>query len=929
MGNFEILKQKWPDLYQHASLAEDYVHVDPHSAMIKLRCFAEVLVGVVYRELNLCAERTDGFFEKLKSQQFESLVDSAIRQKLHAIRLLGNKAAHGHDIKSGDALQLHKEAYLLGQWLYKTYTDENEEYPDYVIPDKKINEIESLAKTNEQLASQLEAEKQELKQLQTAEKQAQKEIASLNLSLDEARLEAFKNAASKASDTMDMEQEKTRQLISMNDVFAEYTLSQGQAELIEKLGVFLSSKEHNVFLLKGYAGTGKTFITKGLTEYFRAIGRNYILAAPTGKASKVIAKKTGSSAYTIHKTIYSFNDIAEYKDEDDLDGSETFKFYARLAVNELSVDTVYIVDEASMVADIYQEAEFFRFGSGYLLSDFLKFVNLDHNDHRKKVIFIGDNAQLPPVGMNFSPALDIEYLSRQHQLRPTGYELTDVVRQKAGSGVMHNSIKVREALQAGVFNQLDIDMNYPDLEGVKYVDLMSRYLESCNKKINAESIVIAYSNADVTEYNRHIREQFFPGCSEITKGDKIMAVTNSNTYGLFISNGDFGLVREVLGETERRTINIRRKNKDSGNTELIPVILSFRDVEVGFRNLDGFVHFFKAKILEGLLYSDQPNLSSDENKALYLDFCIRRPELSRGSLEFKETLVSDPYFTALRLKFGYAITCHKAQGSEWNNVFVKCKTHQSQLSAEYFRWFYTAITRTVNKLYLLDPPHLKLGAGIKVVRSPGLVSKNQVTKSTSEEGLQVEEASKTYDIPSGSVFLLGILKNVNRLIEDKDLSIEDIIHNDYQEAYVFNRGEESCRINIGYNGKNKITSIMMPHVTELGTEIVTLLEVLKGRAVANGNAVAEAEAQFERAFLNDFHQRLMSQTEDQNIVIQDVVEKEWSLRYTFVRNNEIAVYDVWFNGSHKFTKCQPVTSYCTPCELVDDVAVLLTEGLSA
>ncbi len=135
----------------------------------------------------------------------------------------------------------------------------------------------------------------------------------------------------------------------------------------------------------------------GLTEYFRAIGRNYILAAPTGKASKVIANKTKSPAYTIHKTIYSFDDLVEYRDEEE-DGTETFKFYAQLAVNNLSADTVYIVDEASMVADVHQEAEFFRFGSGFLLKDFLKFVNLDHNDHTKKVIFIGDDASCRPSG---------------------------------------------------------------------------------------------------------------------------------------------------------------------------------------------------------------------------------------------------------------------------------------------------------------------------------------------------------------------------------------------------------------------------------------------------------------------------------------------------------------------------------------------------
>ena len=154
--------------------------------------------------------------------------------------------------------------------------------------------------------------------------------------------------------------------------------------------------------MKGYAGTGKTFIIKGLTEYFREIRRNYILSAPRGKASKVIEEKTKSKAFTIHKTIYSNTDLKEYKSSED---DRTYKFYFELARNKNSIDTIYIVDEASMVSNIYNEMEFFRFGSSFLLQDLMKYINLDQNDHNKKMIFIGDNAQLPPVGMNFLPAL--------------------------------------------------------------------------------------------------------------------------------------------------------------------------------------------------------------------------------------------------------------------------------------------------------------------------------------------------------------------------------------------------------------------------------------------------------------------------------------------------------------------------------------------
>jgi len=940
--NFWPLKHRWPQLFDYASFAEVYTYTDPHTAIIKLRCFAENVVGILYRELNLPIEQTDGFFEKLKAEVFLNIVDTAVVQKLHAIRMLGNKAAHGGNVDIKDAVSLIKEAYLIGQWLYKTYSGgADDKYPSYTEPLKPVNQLAEINQAKEKLAKQLADAKEELVRLGASEKAAQDEISALNQSLDQIKLKAFKNAASLAANTINFEVENTRQLISMHDAFAEYTLNDGQVELVNRLAQFIASKENSVFLLKGYAGTGKTFITKGLTEYFRAIGRNYILAAPTGKASKVIANKTKSPAYTIHKTIYSFNDIVEYRD-DSLDGTETFKFYAQLAVNGLSADTVYIVDEASMIPDIYQEAEFFRFGTGYLLTDFLKFVNLDHNDHSKKIVFIGDDAQLPPVGMNFSPALNTDYLFREHNVRSTVFELREVVRQKAESGVIWNAIQLRKTLQIGIFNQIDVDLSYPDVAKVEYQDLMPRYLETCNGKINGESIIIAHSNSDVADYNHRIREHFFPGSEELMPGDKVMAISNSNAYGIFISNGDFGLIRQVLGKPEKRTRTLKRKISDSNEVEEIPIPLVFRDVVIGFKDLEGVSHFFQAKIFEELLYNNEPNLSSDQNKALYLDFCIRNKDLPRKSVEFKHSLKSDPYFNALRLKFGYAITCHKAQGSEWNHVFVKCKTHQSQLSADYFRWFYTAITRTSQKLHLLDPPNLKIGAGIKMVETPGVgLSQQPVqaeiisTTNPAEEisTLQVADVPscelETFGIPESSPFLQAVLNEVQKLISGKGVVIDDISHNQYQEAYILKRDNDYARIDIVYNSKSKVTGVNSSQSSEFSAELVNLLRILKGSPMVIGPVVPVGQFRFAQQFLNDFHERVANLADKRGITIQNVVEQQWSQRYTFTIDKEVAVYDVYYNAKNQFKKCQPLISACSPGPLVSDVGRLLTEGLSA
>lgn len=948
-SNFEFLKINQPQLAELAQKSEYYTYSDPQSAVMKLRCFAELYVGYIYDELRLPSYGAKSFFERLDNADFTNAVEECVVEKLHAIRMKGNKAAHVGGVSINDAIWLNREAYFLGAWLNCTYHQGSlDELPKYKEPQPVKAEHLVLSQDKKRLTEKLDLQTVDLQQVkdelvvaEVRHQEAQAKIDALNLEVDQVKLLAVKEAGQRVVASYDFESEETHRRIQMDDVFAEYELTDGQTELVKELEGFLSGSDDKVFLLKGYAGTGKTFITKGLTEYFRSIGRNYVLAAPTGKASKVIATKTGSPAHTIHKTIYSFKDIGEYRDEG-IAGTQTYKFYSKLAVNENSVDTVYIIDEASMVSDIYNEAEFFRFGSGFLMRDLLEFINLDHNDHNKKIIFIGDDAQLPPVGMKSSPALDMQYLNEYYNLQPRSYELTEVVRQKSDSGVMHNSIMMRKALKNNVFNQLDFDIKHDDIEHIEYVDLIPSYLESCNNTINSESIVIAHSNADVAVFNRRIREHFFPQCDEVVSGDKVMAVTNSDASGFFISNGDFGLIRQVIGISETRDVPLKRRSTETGEVEKFTITLQFRDVEVGFRDLDGTVYFFNAKIIENLLYSDQPSLTSDENKALYVDFCIRHPELRPKSTEFKETLRSDKYFNALRLKFGYAITCHKAQGSEWNHVFVKCKTHQSQLSADYFRWLYTAITRTVKNLYLLDEPHITIGGGIKVVIPPNVsLSQDDNEKETNicgptpasvdkkQDTHDASTSDKTFGISQKSGILYSIFGAVRQAIENTDINITDIDHQQYQEAYYFNKGDESARINLTYNSKNKITSIVSPQLTVLASDIISLLHSLQGRVVVDITmSVKENQFEFDEPFMLQFHERLVEACNKHDVHISNVESKHYFLRYTFAKDDDVGVLDIYYNGKKQFTKCTPQQNSTTSKDLMRNLIAIVSDGLS-
>ncbi|PVZ65652.1 ATP-dependent DNA helicase [Pelagibaculum spongiae] len=959
ISNFDFLKPDQPTLAELGFSAEQYAYSDPQSAIVKLRNFAEQYVGFIYRELTLPVDEVSNLFERINHDAFKAAVEPDIVDKLHLIRMRGNKAAHHGGVSINDALVVTKEAYLLAAWLYLTfYQGEAEQIPAYHPPepvtplDQQLKQDKQRLQQNlTQQSADLENAKAELEAAQNQQKAAQQQLADMRLEVDQIKVEAVQQASRTAVSNFDFQPEETRKHICMADVYGEYQLTDGQAELVKELDHFLTNKEHSVFLLKGYAGTGKTFITKGLTEYFRAIGRNYVLAAPTGKAAKVISAKTGCEAYTIHKTIYSMKDIVEYSD-DGLSGSETFKFYAELAVNERSVDTVYIIDEASMISDIYNEHEFFRFGSGFLLGDFLKYVNLDHNDHRKKVIFIGDNAQLPPVGMNQSPALDASHLGKQYNLTPASYELTEVVRQKADSGVMKNASKLRTSLQNSRFNEIDIDVTAANITRLEHQELVPAYMQSCGGRVSNKSVVIAASNADVAAYNKAIREVLFPGQSAIVTGDKIMAVNNNNSYGFTITNGSFGQVIQLLGGTETRTITIKRRNQETTEVEQIVVPLNFRKVVVRFWDMEGEVRVFEAHVFENLLYSNAPTLSSDENKALYLDFCMRHPQLKRGSKEFRDALKSDPYFTALRLKFGYAITCHKAQGSEWEHVFIKCRTHHKQLSADYFRWLYTAMTRTSSQLYLLEPPRIKLGSGIKVVGNPGTtgIQAPAPTAATAVQAAPIEVSSapsssvlsssvpppastanaslENFGLHSGSGFLLSIYDEVTRCIDGSGIAVHNIDHNQYQEAYVFCLGADTARINIAYNGKQKISSIQPVQVGAFSSWLLEKLALLKGRVFSDPVAPVQAEnVSFGEAFLDEFHQRFAKALSVQGVSILQATPQQYSLRYHLGRDNDVVNLLIYYNSKQVFTKCNPIYNQCSSPDLTNEVISVFQEGL--
>ena len=318
-------------------------------------------------------------------------------------------------------------------------------------------------------------------------------------------------------------------------------------------------------------------------------------------------------------------------------------------------------------------------------------------------------------------------------------------------------------------------------------------------------------------------------------------------------------------------------------------------------------------------------MTSDENKALYIDFSIRHPHLKPNTKPFNDALKTDQYFMSLRVKFGYAITCHKAQGSEWPTVFVNCDSHLKKLSSEYFRWLYTAITRTSDKLFVLDEPHIGLipSPELDPIWEAEIDSANQPAASTISEEVVVDD-QETYGINSSNHFSLAILGHVKKAIAGLNLKIEGVIHNQYQEAYHLMDSSDPLRINIGYNGKGQISSVASSSASNVAHQIVSRLEPLKGRRVVSlvESTKGKEEREFLEPFLKELYDLLLAKCRIGGVEIVDVIPQEWAELYRFSRGDEFATIRFIYNGKDQFTKQIPEKKACSSmafCKYVMDL----------
>ncbi len=458
-----------------------------------------------------------------------------------------------------------------------------------------------------------------------------------------------------------------RSVFLTNFSFAPTPCQQNAIDILSQF--VMESDEYGLFVLRGYAGTGKTSLMSAFVKTLHDFGIKTVLMAPTGRAAKVLSQFSGCKAHTIHKTIYRQH------------SGPTGAFHTD---RNLHSDTFFIVDEASMIPKSTTERSYF--GSGCLLNDLISYV---YSGHNCRLVLVGDSGQLPPVGSPLSPALDRQELECYGK---EVYEATldDVVRQASESGILSNATQLRRQVERAMPGELikplfNIGV-YPDIARLTGADLLEALENSYDHAGVMDTLVITRSNKNANIYNNGIRSRIFWREEQLTVGDLVMVVKNNYFYTRnieeldFVANGDIAEVVRV-GRYES--------------------IYGFHFINVDLRFCDYDNLEISCKIIQESLTCEGASFSEDENERLLNAVMEDYPGMKLHDV-YKE-IKNNEYFNAFQIKFAYAVTCHKSQGGQWKNVFIdQGYITEQMLDREYLRWLYTALTRATEKVYLVN-----------------------------------------------------------------------------------------------------------------------------------------------------------------------------------------------------------------------------------
>lgn len=721
--------------------------------------------------------------------------------------------------------------------------------------------------------------------------------------------------------------------------FQHFNLTSDQHNALEKLDSFLKSDDR-IFILNGYAGTGKTTLLKGFVEYLQSIDKRYQLMAPTGRAAEVITQKTGFTATTIHRGIYNFGYLEEIEHgEDETDVTFLYKF--NLRDNADVYNSVLIVDEASMVGNTLNEGEFFKFGSGYLLNDLIDYSKTQEVSTSSKIIFIGDSAQLPPVGMNSSPALDLEYLNNTYGIEGSMVEMKEVKRQDADNGILNSASKIRQCLTSGFFNDFDLRENKRDLFNPAYHEFLDVY-----KAETSDKIIICYKNKTALELNKQIREDKFGEDLHIQKTDTV--IIGANNYKLGIMNGEFAIVSEVSPNIVSRDVRFNLKGGGKHTEKL-----TWREVTLVFPERSEENKVVSSYMLENFLYGGR-ELTRTEHLALYIDFKQRNSKIKKGTEEFKEALINDEFINCIKLKYGYAVTCHKAQGGEWNNAFVFWDRgskadhnfydleHNSsgKTNSDFYRWAYTAITRASKKLFCVNPPYFSSFSDMSFI---DVNVQNALRELEGKNGASVEvdfidalPGLERFGLENASLTIQNHFIERWYLLKKLSIDISSWQRKGYEIWYQFKKGDEICGVKYSINGKDIFNKTYFLKLPKLSNSDQLYENVIK--AICDGPKIEvnrdnvegmlsqiefDVTQEEEKPFLKVLYDNISEELQNGER-IKEINHLPYKDRYSFEKGEEVCVVDFLYDGKGFFKQVEPIASKCNSSRLLDRIEEIIS-----
>jgi hypothetical protein len=650
---------------------------------------------------------------------------------------------------------------------------------------------------------------------------------------------------------------------------------------------------------------------------------NFVVLAPTGRAARILEAKTALPARTIHGHIYAGPGL-EVFEEAQATNDPGLRLTFALRQDE-PVEQVIIVDESSMVGDQFHKGDTMQFGSGRLLHDLVAYARTRRKgrsgaeSQHVKLLFVGDPAQLPPVGESASPALCEHYLLRTYALCVRSHELLTVMRQGAGSAILAHATRIRGDILAGRFTSLQLRANAQDMTTTTPGDAVSLIIDAIRAKSNC--VVVVPTNVMARAYNRAVRTRVWGDAqAPVQEGDLLLVNKNSPQFSL--ANGDIVKVMEAGQTAQKHVVAVRGAE---------PVELVFRTVTVASRDASGTVSQVACLVLENLLDADSRELSPLQQRALLVHFRQRHPHLRPSHEEFRMALLGDPYFNALQVKYGYALTCHKAQGGEWARVVVDFGGGGGkQRSERYFRWVYTAITRASQALMMVAPPDFdeisamawdRVGfaapaSALAPVPVPVPVASVPAAPAAAAAAAAAEDAGVC---PAGTVQdpdweRLGFcaapepLFAVHCRLRDawarEGIRVKALRHLPYCERYVLEREGALAGVQYHYNGKGMVTrpGEAVPGSTQDAPLLAQALLVMQGP----GGSVLAAPAHADEPFVQQFIARLRQALQTSGIGLLAWETMPYRLRVTLDAPAGRGQIDFTHDACLKWTAAQEV-----------------------